>query len=82
MKSIICICLIELISILNVSASTLVIWRNWSGTELRDLEGNPLFDGPINDDYDGDIIQIGYYTQATTANPFVGIWTPLQSSTI
>lgn len=82
MKSIIFICLIGLISVLNASASTLVIWHNSSGTELRDFEGNPLFDGPVNNAYDGDIIQIGYYTQATTANPFAGIWTPLQSSTI
>ena len=65
-----------------LNASTLVIWHNSSGTKLSDFNSVLLSDGPVGNDYDGDIIQLGYYSQATTTDPFAGLWTTLQSSTI
>lgn len=69
---------IMFILILNQSkaASTQVNWRNTTGTEVRDLNGILLTSGTDNAD-DGAILQLGYYTMATTLNPFVGSWVPL-----
>ncbi len=58
------------------AASTQVNWQNTAGTELRDLNGNLLTRGTDNAD-DGAILQLGYYTMATTLNPFAGAWVPL-----
>lgn len=43
---------------------------------MRDLNGNLLTRGTDNAD-DGAILQLGYYTMATTLNPFAGAWVPL-----
>lgn len=56
--------------------STRVEWFNSSGTLLGDFFGNPLKAGTAAD-YDGSSLQLGYYTQANTANPFAGSWVPL-----
>lgn len=58
------------------AASTRVEWSNGPGTELRDFSGNPLETGsPAN--YDGDRLQLGYYSFATELDPFRGSWVPL-----
>ncbi len=64
-----------------LSATTNVRFYNSAGFELKDFESIPLFKGDSGFS-NGDIIQIGYYTMATTSNPFVGEWTPLISRTI
>ncbi len=58
------------------AASTQVNWRNTTGTEVRDLNGTLLTSGTDNAN-DGAILQLGYYTMATTLNPFAGLWVPL-----
>ncbi len=58
------------------AASTQVVSQNTVGTELRDLNGNLLTSGTDNAN-DGAILQLGYYTMATTLNPFAGNWVPL-----
>ncbi len=58
------------------AASTQVNWHNTTGTEVRDLNGTLLTSGTDNAD-DGAILQLGYYTMATTLNPFAGLWVPL-----
>lgn len=58
------------------AASTQVNWQNTAGTELRDFNSNLLTRGTDSAD-DGAILQLGYYTMATTLNPFAGAWLPL-----
>ena len=58
------------------AASTQVNWQNTAGTELRNLNGNLLTRGTDNAN-DGAILQLGYYTMATTLNPFAGNWVPM-----
>ena len=64
-----------------LSAAT-ITWFNSEGTELKDLSGTPLYAGIRSGTFDGDIIQLGYYTMATTANPFSGTWVALANRTI
>lgn len=40
---------------------------------LNDFNGNPLNAGSANDG-DGAVLQLGYYTMATTLDPFAGDW--------
>lgn len=61
---------------LSKAASTQVNWSNGAGTELRDLNGNLLTSGTDNAN-DGAILHLGYYTMATTLNPFGGAWVPI-----
>lgn len=65
-----------------LAAATRVNWFNSPGTELLDNSGTPLFQGTNPAGYDGDIIQLGYYTMATTSSPYSGIWIPLETWTI
>ena len=58
------------------AASTQVSWENTVGTELKNLNGSFLSSGTSNSN-DGTILQLGYYTMATTLNPFAGVWVPL-----
>jgi hypothetical protein len=55
---------------------TRVEWFNSPGTELKDLLSNPLKAGTIAD-FDGSLLQLGYYTLATHSDPFAGLWVPL-----
>ncbi len=57
-----------------VPAATIINWHNTQGTELRNLQGDPLTHGVPGRNYSGAIIQLGYYTFATTESPFVGEW--------
>lgn len=73
--------LIACITQVKLSAAT-VNWYNSAGTELKDFTGAFLYEGPEIGTYDGDIIQLGYYTLATTASPFSGAWVALKDGTI
>lgn len=64
------------------AATTRVDWFNSAGTELRNFDGELLSEGLVPDAYDGDVVQLGYYSLATTGDPFLGQWMPLQSWTI
>jgi hypothetical protein len=57
--------------------STTVDWHNSATTLLRDAGGNPLPQGSASSNSDGMLVQLGYFTSATTANKFSGTWTPL-----
>lgn len=58
-------------------SSTTVNWYNSTTSTLRDMAGNPLTQGNASLNCDGDLIQLGYFTTATTANKFSGTWIPL-----
>ncbi|MCU0777987.1 MAG: PEP-CTERM sorting domain-containing protein [Akkermansiaceae bacterium] len=70
--------LLALISQLTASAATLVRIKTatMAGTVLQDLTGTAL-DGGGPSDGDGALLEFGYYSLATDALPFAGIWTPL-----
>jgi len=57
--------------------STTVDWHNSATTIVRDAAGNPLSQGSASSNTDGALVQLGYFTSATTANLFSGTWTPL-----
>jgi hypothetical protein len=63
------------------AASTWVNWFNSAGTELRDFSGTLLVDSKFLG-VRGDLIQLGYYTLATTGSPFAGTGVPLQNGRI
>ncbi len=63
------------------AASTRVNWFNSAGTELRDFSGTLLVDSEFLG-VRGDLIQLGYYTSATTGSPFAGTWVPLRDGRI
>jgi hypothetical protein len=52
-------------------------YSNAPGFELRDNSGVPLTPGNLAVAQDGAVIQIGYYTLATTSDPFAGDWVPM-----
>lgn len=58
-------------------SSTTVNWYNSTISPLRDMAGNPLTQGNAVLNCDGTLIQLGYFTSATTANKFSGTWVPL-----
>ncbi len=55
-------------------ATTSVTFANAIGTELRDGGGVNLTRGDALTSHDGAIVQIGYYSLATTLDPFAGDW--------
>lgn len=63
------------------AADTLISWYNSPETELKDFDGIPLvasqFAGPK-----GDMVELGYYTLATTSDPFAGTWEGFGAATI
>ena len=63
------------------AALTTVNWFNSEGTELRDFSGTLLVDSKFLG-VTGDLIQLGYYTSATTDSPFAGTWVPLRNGRI
>lgn len=60
------------------TTSVNVVWYNFNSTqgELKDRNGTLLTAG-TSAAGDGAIIQLGYYTGATQASPFIGTWVPL-----
>lgn len=63
-------------------AATIIKWHNSVGAELRDIAGVPLPEGPSRPNYSGTIVQLGYYSLATTVNPFAGEWITVSHGTI
>ena len=48
---------------------------------LKDRTGQPLDAGAPNNG-DGNLVVLGYFTDANTTHPFSGIWTPLTFGTV
>ena len=63
------------------AAATVVEWSNDFLTLLTDSEGTPLSSGWLGPG-DGALLQLGYFDQATDANPFSGNWMVLTFGTI
>lgn len=58
------------------AATSIGITLASNGVVLRDNGGKPLSAGTaINGD--GTVLQLGYYSNATTINPFAGAWVPM-----
>lgn len=57
--------------------TTSVDWFNNSSTLFRDAAGNPLFQGAVNLNNDGALVQLGYFSNATPGDNFAGTWIPL-----
>lgn len=51
--------------------------NNAPGFEIKDRYGVPLTPGMANKQRDGAYFEIGYYSLATTVNPFAGDWVPM-----
>src|SRR6218665_2502402 len=51
--------------------------NNAPGFEIRDQNGVPLSPGMVDRPRDGTYFEIGYYSLATTGNPFAGDWIPM-----
>lgn len=85
MKAIKSLNLIMLIfPLLAAQASSASIQINWSienGRELYDRFVTPLSAG-TSANGDGTLIQLGFYTEATSSNPFLGTWNILATSSI
>lgn len=79
MKNLICAAIGAFVSALPVRAALTLSYGNQTGgnTYLRDNNGVPLTSGTKAVDGDGAIIQIGYYSLATTSDPFAGNWVAL-----
>lgn len=60
-------------------ASVRVEWSNGIGTELNNLFGTPLSSG-TSAAGDGFKVELGYYSFATTTDPFAGSWLSLSGS--
>ncbi|MCF7730841.1 MAG: hypothetical protein K9N23_04100 [Akkermansiaceae bacterium] len=60
------------------ATSVSIHWYNDfpNGTELTDIDRTPLTTGTENGG-DGAVLQLGYYTSGSSANPFSGDWVPL-----
>lgn len=52
------------------------------GFELRDFSGTPLTPGEVNVSQDGAILEVGYYSLATTDDPFAGAWVAMVGPSI
>jgi PEP-CTERM motif len=68
------ILLSSLLTDFSLAATTNVGLLNSVGSELLNIDGIPLTAGIQNIDGDGTILQVGYYTMATSLNPFLGEW--------
>jgi len=63
-------------SVVSSFGASLVVTFDSGSAILRDSQLNPLTAGTTADG-DGAVIQLGYYSQATAANNFLGTWVPL-----
>ena len=64
--------------------TTTVDWTNFSADSttqnailFRDAGGTPLSQGEADQNTDGFLVQLGYFSMATTASNFAGVWIPL-----
>lgn len=60
----------------SLAASTIQVGISTNSVILKDFNNNPLSAG-TSADGDGTVVQLGYYTMATTLNPFAGNWVPM-----
>src|SRR5947208_16253143 len=61
----------------SAQSTTTVDWTNSSGSALKDSQGHALSEGNATTNNDGMLVQLGYFTGATSAKKFSGIWTPI-----
>ena len=73
--------LVLLLTLTGTAAATAIEWSNDFFTLLTDSEGTPLSSGWLGPG-DGALLQLGYFDQATEANPFSGNWIVLTFGTI
>ncbi len=59
-----------------INAATIQISLSTSGVFLKNIAGVNLDSGGAVDG-DGTILQLGYYSSSTVANPFAGSWIPI-----
>ena len=64
----------------SAQSSTTVDWSNSASTLLRDSAGAALTQGSATVNSDGRLVELGYFTTATTADKFSGSWIPLTSA--
>src|SRR5437762_6769656 len=64
----------------SAQSSTTVDWSNSASTLLRDSAGAALPQGSATANSDGRLVELGYFTTATTADKFSGSWIPLTSA--
>ena len=64
--------------------TTTVDWTNFSSDAttqnailFRDAGGTPLSQGAANQNTDGFLVQLGYFSMGTTGSNFGGVWIPL-----
>lgn len=71
--------LLTFLSLVHADAQTLttVNWQNTNGTKLLDSNKTSALSAGTSANGDGAVLQLGYYSQATNANPFAGVWVPL-----
>lgn len=63
-------------AMLPCAATTVIIDNLTNGTQFKDISGTLLTAGTASGG-DGAVLQLGYYSAATTMNPFAGIWMPI-----
>lgn len=63
-----------------LSAATIQI--NWSTDRMLINQGNFALSAGTAINGDGTLLQLGYYTAATSSNPFAGVWRVLAASSI
>ena len=61
-----------------------IVWssetENDSNNVLRNIDGNALSSGAVGNG-DGDLVVLGYFSEGSTSNPFLGEWTALTQNT-
>lgn len=56
--------------------------NNVPGFELLDISGVPLYPGLEFEEHDGAVLEVGYFSLATTENPFAGVWVTMAGPSI
>lgn len=75
---------VSLASLLRATPQITIIWGtttiDGSAELLKDEDGNPLSAG-VRGNGDGDLVELGYFSNGTTVDPFLGEWIPLTRKT-
>ena len=75
---------LTLASALSATPQITIVWGtttiDGSAEVLKDANGNPLSAG-VQGNGDGDLVELGYFTSATTSDPFSGQWIALTRQT-
>ncbi len=78
MKKLISLCSVSILSAISSQGAVTVHYTNdFRVNPLRDFDGRELSPGAKGQALDGAAIEVGYYSLATTSNPFAGTWVPL-----